>query len=126
MEIWNLKIRSRSCVTIKMRLFTLVVSPFPTLGNQPFTLGNRPFTLGGPFSQKQPASNILGFMPIERSFLGQFCAQQPVDMERAEGLEQLRALYLGARIRLVTVEVESWGVDVPEDIKKIETWLQNK
>lgn len=68
----------------------------------------------------------IGIYAYRRDFLGRFCAQPPVDMEREEGLEQLRALYLGARIRVIPVDVESWGVDTPEDIKKIEAGLQNK
>lgn len=68
----------------------------------------------------------IGIYAYKKGFLGRFCAQQPVDIEKAEGLEQLRALYLGARIQVIPLNVESWGVDVPEDIKKIEAWLQNK
>ena len=47
-------------------------------------------------------------------------------MEKAEGLEQLRALYLGARIKVLKVDYESWGVDAPEDIEKVEDLLRKK
>jgi 3-deoxy-manno-octulosonate cytidylyltransferase (CMP-KDO synthetase) len=44
-------------------------------------------------------------------------------MEQFEGLEQLRALWLGARIQVVETTQESWGVDTPQDVEKIEALL---
>jgi CMP-2-keto-3-deoxyoctulosonic acid synthetase len=38
----------------------------------------------------------------------------------------LRALYLGARIRVVLSEAESWGVDTPEDVRKIEIIMDER
>lgn len=66
----------------------------------------------------------IGIYAFRRGFLGRFCAQKPVELEHFEGLEQLRALYLGARIRVVRVDHESWGVDTPEDVLKVEKRLQ--
>lgn len=68
----------------------------------------------------------IGLYAFRKSFLAEFCAQSPTLLESAEGLEQLRALYLGARIRVVTVDHESWGVDTPEDVAKVETLLRNR
>ncbi len=65
----------------------------------------------------------IGLYAYRRDFLAKFCAQGVVPLETAEGLEQLRALYMGARIKVVRVEHESWGVDTPEDVKKIEAIL---
>jgi 3-deoxy-manno-octulosonate cytidylyltransferase (CMP-KDO synthetase) len=65
----------------------------------------------------------IGLYAFRKSFLAEFCAQPPTPLELAEGLEQLRALYLGARIRVVEVEHESWGVDTPEDVAKVESLL---
>ncbi|MCB0364845.1 MAG: 3-deoxy-manno-octulosonate cytidylyltransferase [Bdellovibrionaceae bacterium] len=66
----------------------------------------------------------IGLYAYRKPFLQRFCQQGPVDLERAESLEQLRALYLGARIRVVGVEHDSWGVDTPEDVAKIESIIQ--
>ncbi len=63
---------------------------------------------------------------VSQNFLAEFCAQGPTPLELAEGLEQLRALYLGARIRVVEVEHESWGVDTPEDVAKVESKLAGR
>jgi 3-deoxy-manno-octulosonate cytidylyltransferase (CMP-KDO synthetase) len=68
----------------------------------------------------------IGIYAYRRSFLEKFCAQVPTPLEVNEGLEQLRALYLGARIKVVRVEHDSWGVDVPEDVQKIETILNQR
>ena len=68
----------------------------------------------------------IGIYAYRRDFLERFCAQAPTVLEQLEGLEQLRALYLGARIRVVTVEHDSWGVDTPEDILKIENLMKGR
>jgi 3-deoxy-manno-octulosonate cytidylyltransferase (CMP-KDO synthetase) len=62
----------------------------------------------------------IGIYAYRRGFLERFCSQKPTELESFEGLEQLRALYLGARIKVVKVEHDSWGVDTPDDVAKIE------
>jgi len=71
-------------------------------------------------SQKWVCYKHMGLYAYRKSFLQKFCEHGPVALEKAEGLEQLRALYLGGRIRVVQVKHESWGVDTPEDVEKIE------
>jgi 3-deoxy-manno-octulosonate cytidylyltransferase (CMP-KDO synthetase) len=44
-------------------------------------------------------------------------------LEAAEKLEQLRALENGVQIAVVTVDYDSVGVDVPEDVKRVEKIL---
>ena len=66
----------------------------------------------------------IGLYAYRKQFLQRFCEQGPVDLEKAESLEQLRALYLGARIRVVVVKHDSWGVDSPEDVAKIDAIIQ--
>ena len=68
----------------------------------------------------------IGLYAFRKSFLERFCAQPPTPLESAEGLEQLRALYLGARIRVVRVDHESWGVDTPGDVAKVEALLKER
>jgi 3-deoxy-manno-octulosonate cytidylyltransferase (CMP-KDO synthetase) len=45
----------------------------------------------------------------------------PLQIE--EDLEQLKVLEHGYRIRVAIVNHGSIGVDMPEDIKKVEQWL---
>jgi 3-deoxy-manno-octulosonate cytidylyltransferase (CMP-KDO synthetase) len=47
-------------------------------------------------------------------------------LEAAEKLEQLRALENGVQIAVVTVDYDSVGVDVPEDVVKVESILSHR
>lgn len=68
----------------------------------------------------------IGIYAYRREFLQRFCERSPTLLETLEGLEQLRALALGARIKVVQVEHDSWGVDTPEDVQKIEKVLRQR
>jgi 3-deoxy-manno-octulosonate cytidylyltransferase (CMP-KDO synthetase) len=47
-------------------------------------------------------------------------------LERAENLEQLRALENGLQIAVVRVSHDSIGVDVPADVKRVEQMLRKR
>lgn len=68
----------------------------------------------------------IGMYAYKKDFLRRFCEQGPVSIERAESLEQLRALYLGAKIKVLEVLDDSWGVDLVEDIEKVELKMKEK
>ncbi len=68
----------------------------------------------------------IGIYGYRRAFLERFCAEPPAAIEQNEGLEQLRALYMGARIKVVAVDHDSWGVDTPGDVQKIESIIRNR
>ncbi|MEX2580211.1 MAG: 3-deoxy-manno-octulosonate cytidylyltransferase [Verrucomicrobiales bacterium] len=55
-----------------------------------------------------------GIYGFRRDFLFEFVSWEPSLLERTEGLEQLRALENGARIRVVLTDDDSPGVDTPE------------
>ncbi|HWU45118.1 MAG TPA: 3-deoxy-manno-octulosonate cytidylyltransferase [Bdellovibrio sp.] len=65
----------------------------------------------------------IGMYAYTKKFLKQFCEAPPALIEKAESLEQLRALYLGAKIKVVRVQEASLGVDTPEDLVKLEKLL---
>jgi 3-deoxy-manno-octulosonate cytidylyltransferase (CMP-KDO synthetase) len=46
-------------------------------------------------------------------------------LENAEKLEQLRALENGIQISVVTVDYDSVGVDLPEDVRRVEAMMGN-
>jgi 3-deoxy-manno-octulosonate cytidylyltransferase (CMP-KDO synthetase) len=61
----------------------------------------------------------IGLYVYRRGFLLGY-SQLPVGpLERAERLEQLRALENGFPIRVVETDYESLGVDTPEDLKRV-------
>ncbi|MEZ4872172.1 MAG: 3-deoxy-manno-octulosonate cytidylyltransferase [Bdellovibrionales bacterium] len=68
----------------------------------------------------------IGIYAYRKDFLKKFCDQSPVSFEKGESLEQLRALYLGARIKVVKVDHQSWGVDTPEDVELVVKKLKEK
>jgi len=78
---------------------------------------------------KQDLSGCLkhiGIYGYKKEFLKKFCETPVQTMEKMEGLEQLRALYLGGKIKVLKVDYESWGVDTPDDVKVVEKLLKEK
>lgn len=65
----------------------------------------------------------IGMYAYTKKFLKQFCEAPPALIEKAESLEQLRALYLGAKIKVIRVKEASLGVDAPEDLVRLEKLL---
>jgi 3-deoxy-manno-octulosonate cytidylyltransferase (CMP-KDO synthetase) len=65
----------------------------------------------------------LGIYGYRRSFLLKFVKWKPTPLEQSEKLEQLRALEMGARIRVVVTKDRSIGVDTPEDLAAAEKLL---
>jgi 3-deoxy-manno-octulosonate cytidylyltransferase (CMP-KDO synthetase) len=63
-----------------------------------------------------PAYRHLGIYGYRREALLELAALEPTPLERAESLEQLRALENGIRIRVLTGARPSWGVDTAEDV----------
>lgn len=61
----------------------------------------------------------LGIYAYRGAFLRKFIAEKPCALEQTEKLEQLRALWLGARIAVVRTEDEGVGVDTPEDAERV-------
>jgi 3-deoxy-manno-octulosonate cytidylyltransferase (CMP-KDO synthetase) len=66
----------------------------------------------------------VGIYAYRKTFLDRMVATPPCIMEQAEGLEQLRALDLGARIKVIVAPYEGLGVDVPEDVPRAEAALR--
>lgn len=83
-----------------------------------------PYSRVDALQKEEVCMKHIGLYAYRFHFLREFCQTNPVAMEIAEGLEQLRALYLGAKIKVVPVEADSWGVDIPEDIKVVEQKLK--
>lgn len=65
----------------------------------------------------------IGMYAYSKNFLKHFCEAPPALIEKAESLEQLRALYLGAKIKVIRVKESSVGVDTPEDLARLEQLL---
>jgi 3-deoxy-manno-octulosonate cytidylyltransferase (CMP-KDO synthetase) len=87
-----------------------------------------------PFSRVKPAPGAViscaykhvGMYAYKASFLQVFCGAPQAEIEVHESLEQLRALALGARIKVVLVNERPWGVDTLQDLAKIEEILRSR
>ena len=60
-----------------------------------------------------------GIYGYSRKFLLQFVRWKPGVLEKAEQLEQLRALENGAKIRVIITKKASIGVDTPDDVAAV-------
>ena len=66
----------------------------------------------------------LGIYGYRRDTLKRLVEFAPSPLEQAEQLEQLRALENGIGIAVCLVEHESIGVDVPEDVQRVEALMR--
>lgn len=66
----------------------------------------------------------IGIYGYQKDFLLKFCRIPPTRREKAEKLEQLRALENGFRIKIVESAHSPLSVDTPEDIIRIENFLK--
>ena len=66
----------------------------------------------------------LGIYAYRGSFLKKYVSEKPCRLEMTEKLEQLRALWMGARIAVIRTEDEGVGVDTPEDAVRIEALMK--
>ena len=70
-----------------------------------------------------PLYRHIGVYGYHRSALLVLASLEPTPLERAEALEQLRALEHGIRIKAVETAYDSIGVDTPEDLEEVRRLL---
>ncbi len=58
----------------------------------------------------------IGLYGFKTEFLEKFCQTPQCQIEKSESLEQLRALHLGAKIKVISVNEPIQGIDTPEDL----------
>ena len=88
---------------------------------QPSTFNLQPSTFN-----LQPSTlyvRHLGIYAYRGEFLKRYIQEPPCALEKTEKLEQLRALWMGAKIAVVKTADEGVGVDTPEDAKRVERLL---
>lgn len=64
----------------------------------------------------------LGLYAYRRDFLLRFARLAPTPLERAEKLEQLRALEWGFRIKVAETQGAGIEVDTPQDLERARAW----
>ncbi|HEY3413555.1 MAG TPA: 3-deoxy-manno-octulosonate cytidylyltransferase [Armatimonadota bacterium] len=68
----------------------------------------------------------LGLYAYRREFLLQFASWPPTPLEKAESLEQLRALEHGAGIHVVDVPERALGIDTPADLDRAKRMMNDE
>jgi len=85
----------------------------------PFVRGQEPAQWLSAF----PFLKHLGIYAYRRSVLAEVTRLPQSSLEKAESLEQLRWLENGYRIRVGLTDVETVGIDTPEDLERAEKFL---
>ena len=75
-----------------------------------------------PFGE-YPFLKHLGVYAYRREVLEEITKLPQSPLEKAESLEQLRWLQNGYRIRVGLTDVETVGIDTPEDLQRAEQFL---
>ena len=73
-----------------------------------------------------PFLKHLGIYAYRREVLAEITRLPQSSLEKAESLEQLRWLQNGYRIRVGLTDVETIGIDTPEDLQRAEQFLLEK
>ncbi len=76
-----------------------------------------------PHASPAPFKHI-GLYVYRRNFLLKYSDLPVGPLERAERLEQLRALENGFKIRVVETDYESFGVDTPADLERVQAMFR--
>jgi len=85
-----------------------------------------------PFSRlRAPDSGLrtykhLGLYIYRKEFLAKLIQLEPSPLEKIEGLEQLRVLENGYKIKVVETKYDSVGVDTPGDLEKVKAMIEGE
>jgi 3-deoxy-manno-octulosonate cytidylyltransferase (CMP-KDO synthetase) len=77
-----------------------------------------------PFQASDYFLQHIGIYGYQKDFLLAFSQMKPTRLEKTENLEQLRALENGFKIKVIETPFLTIGVDSPQDIIKVENYLE--
>ena len=83
-----------------------------------------------PFPRNEDAPEFVvykhvGIYAYRRDFLLNYASMAPTPLEKVESLEQLRALEMGYRIKVIESNFQGIGIDTPEDLKAANEYFCN-
>jgi 3-deoxy-manno-octulosonate cytidylyltransferase (CMP-KDO synthetase) len=90
------------------------------------SIGNALYFSRAAIGSREAALRHIGVYAYRRAALERFVALEPSPLERAESLEQLRALQHGFRIAVIPTAKPHLGVDRPEDVARVEEELAKR
>lgn len=65
----------------------------------------------------------IGAYAYKKKFLDMYCQMAQTPLEKAESLEQLRVIENGYKIKVLETDVETIGVDTPEQLRQVEDFI---
>lgn len=72
-----------------------------------------------------PMLKQVPIIPFKRNFLLKFNHLTPTPLEIVESVDMMRVLEHGYKVKMVLEEFETYGVDTPEDLMKVECLMKN-
>jgi len=69
-------------------------------------------------------SKQIGIIAFRKEFLALFSKLSPTPLEAIESVDMLRALEHGYKVKMVNVDFYGIGVDIPEDIQRVENLMR--
>lgn len=69
--------------------------------------------------ENYPFMRHIGLYAYRKGVLDELVDLEPTKLEKIESLEQLRWLYYGYNIKVITTEIETPNIDTPEDVEKV-------
>ncbi|KAF9672804.1 hypothetical protein SADUNF_Sadunf11G0082300 [Salix dunnii] len=91
-----------------------------------FSRGLIPYNKLGKVNPQFPYLLHLGIQSYDAKFLKIYPELQPTPLQLEEDLEQLKVLENGYKMKVIKVDHEAHGVDVPEDVEKIENLMREQ
>ncbi|KAJ6894305.1 hypothetical protein NC652_028159 [Populus alba x Populus x berolinensis] len=91
-----------------------------------FSRGLIPYNKSGKVNPQFPYMLHLGIQSYDAKFLKIYPELQPTPLQLEEDLEQLKVLENGYKMKVIKVDHEAHGVDIPEDVEKIETLMREQ
>ncbi|KAK3017576.1 hypothetical protein RJ639_006643 [Escallonia herrerae] len=91
-----------------------------------FSRGLIPHNKSGKVNPQFPYMLHLGIQSYDTKFLKIYSELTPTPLQLEEDLEQLKVLENGYKMKVIKVDHEAHGVDIPEDVEKIESFMQER
>ncbi|XP_057949794.1 3-deoxy-manno-octulosonate cytidylyltransferase, mitochondrial-like [Malania oleifera] len=91
-----------------------------------FSRGLIPYNKSGKVNPCFPYLLHLGIQSYDAQFLSMYPELSPTPLQLEEDLEQLKVLENGYKMKVIKVDHDAHGVDTPEDVKKIESFMRER
>ncbi|KAI5331183.1 hypothetical protein L3X38_021309 [Prunus dulcis] len=91
-----------------------------------FSRGLIPYNKSAKVNPRFPYLLHLGIQSYDAKFLRKYPELAPTPLQLEEDLEQLKVLENGYKMKVIKVDHEAHGVDTPEDVEKIESFMRER